>query len=600
MPFQTSSSSRNPLGALHDEFNPMPYSSSPNVSSPTPSFSRQASAMSIDRDESSTVDDNDTESVSNSISESQHDSSIKETSFIFKYGYGQRFTDDKGAPRIKYLVGNCNSSFALKDSSTSGLDKHLQNKHQITADNGPHTGAKRPGGPMDLFVQAKRPRVFTADDFIKTFIKFIVKTKLSFTMTENDNLQELLNIAQSVTVMEMVKLLSTDTITRKTKEDPYNDAFLAVTGHWISTSTWTMHEVILGFQPLNGPHSAENLAASFLEIINDFNLGPKLFTITTDNASNMKRMALEIEKYAEEKGWPFRTKTHHIPCLGHVLNLAVQDILKWGMNESYVEQENDDDSERANEHDRFGDNGERQVMSSLVKLRKGITKIRSSPQRTERFMRAQEIHCATKLKLSLDVPTRWNSTYQIQMLTWAFLLQVPYSSVKSMLLKFWETTIELSASQSHATINTTIVHYNLIMDSLEDVESSDYPAKLKRAGCMGDFPKSVTIESEANEELRRLYSLYNISNEHDEHDDYLQERLRVPMLRKKVQKAPEFLYWEAQSRWPNLARMAAQYFAVPVTSTPSERCFSQTRLLLPYTRNSLSPETIQRLMLLDS
>ncbi|KAG2217217.1 hypothetical protein INT45_013962 [Circinella minor] len=202
-----------------------------------------------------------------------------------------------------------------------------------------------------------------------------------------------------------------------------------------------------------------------------------------------------------------------------------------------------------------------------------------------------------------------------------------HSQVKSMLLKFWETSIELLASQSHATINTAIIHYNLIMDSLEDVESSNYPAELKRAArrrlqklwrtsgweqeyqnmsqrmvrdAWGDFPKSVTIESEANEELRRLYSLYNTSDEHDELDDYLQGRLRVPILRKKGQKAPEFLYWEAQSQWPNLACMAAQYSAVPVTSTPSERCFSQTRLLLPYTRSRLSPETIQRLMLLDS
>ncbi|KAG2217752.1 hypothetical protein INT45_005473 [Circinella minor] len=571
MPFQTSSSSRNPLGALHDEFNPMPYSSSPNVSSLTLSFSRQASAMSIDRDESSTVNDNDTESVSNSVSESQYDSSIKETSFILKYGYGQRFTDDKGAPRIKCLVGNCNSSFASKDSSTSGLVKHLQNKHQITADNSPHTGAKRPGGTMDLFVQAKRPRVFTANDFIKAFIKFIVKTRLPSTMAKNDDLQELLNIAQSATAVEMVKLSSTDTITRKTKEESLDIHFYLDNARSNSR-----------FPAIEWSHSAENLAASFLEIINNFNLGPKLFTIMTNNASNMKRMALEIEKYAEEKGWSFCTKTHHIPCLGHVLNLAVQDILKWGMNESYVEQENDDDSERANEHNRFGDNGERQVMSSPVKLQKGITKI---------------CVCSTISELQ---------EFQLSDLEWTRIFQA-----KSMLLKFWETTIELSASQSHVTVNTAIVHFNLIMDSLEDVESSDYPAELKRAArrgsqklqryyckvdntyiyavataldpymkftwwrtsnweqeyqnmsqrmvrdAWGDFPKSVTMESEANEELRWLYSLYNTSDEHDELDHYLQERLHVPMLRKKGQKAPEFLYWEAQSQWPNLAHMAA-------------------------------------------
>ena len=154
------------------------------------------------------------------------------------------------------------------------------------------------------------------------------------------------------------------------------------------------------------------------------------------------------------------------------------------------------------------------------------------------------------------------------------------------------------------------------MDSLDDVESSNYPAELKRAARRGlqklqryyckvdnthiyavstaldltwwrtsgweeeyqnmsqrmvrdawaDFPKSVTMESEANEELRRLYSMYNTSDELDELDDYLQERLRVPMLRKKGQKAPDFLYWEAQSQWPNLTRMAAQYLTTIIIS----------------------------------
>jgi hypothetical protein len=52
--------------------------------------------------------------------------------------------------------------------------------------------------------------------------------------------------------------------------------------------------------------------------------------------------------------------------------------------------------------------------------------------------------------------------------------------------------------------------------------------------------------------------------------------------------------------WPNLARMARDFLAVPATSTPSERCFSRARLLLPYTRNRLTPSSIKRLMLLES
>ncbi|KAF9272773.1 hypothetical protein BGZ68_002112 [Mortierella alpina] len=64
---------------------------------------------------------------------------------------------------------------------------------------------------------------------------------------------------------------------------------------------------------------------------------------------------------------------------------------------------------------------------------------------------------------------------------------------------------------------------------------------------------------------------------------------------------PELVYWRGQAeRWPNLANMARDYLAIPVTSTPSEWCFSQAKFVLPPERNALLPITVQRLVTLDS
>jgi hypothetical protein len=57
-------------------------------------------------------------------------------------------------------------------------------------------------------------------------------------------------------------------------------------------------------------------------------------------------------------------------------------------------------------------------------------------------------------------------------------------------------------------------------------------------------------------------------------------------------------YWKINSaRFPNLSRMARDYFAVPGTSTPSERAFIGGRLLITDFRCRLSGETITACML---
>ena len=53
-------------------------------------------------------------------------------------------------------------------------------------------------------------------------------------------------------------------------------------------------------------------------------------------------------------------------------------------------------------------------------------------------------------------------------------------------------------------------------------------------------------------------------------------------------------WWKSQSaKYPNLSKMARDYFAIPATSTSSERLFSSAKQLVTDSRNSLGAETIQ-------
>ena len=66
-------------------------------------------------------------------------------------------------------------------------------------------------------------------------------------------------------------------------------------------------------------------------------------------------------------------------------------------------------------------------------------------------------------------------------------------------------------------------------------------------------------------------------------------------------KADPLIYWKNRSiTSPNLAEMAKIYLAIPATSAPSERAFSQGRLIVDHTRARLTAEHLTALMCLKS
>jgi hypothetical protein len=128
--------------------------------------------------------------------------------------------------------------------------------------------------------------------------------------------------------------------------------FMSITAHWIDEE-WNKREVLIAFEEIRGIHTGgfsihysngnrstnlflcikgENLAKAFVEVLESYDILHTLFIITCDNASNMVKMAKEIEAMAEDKPEiSFVAEMHRIPCIGHIINLAVQRFLKAGL-----------------------------------------------------------------------------------------------------------------------------------------------------------------------------------------------------------------------------------------------------------------------------
>jgi hypothetical protein len=218
--------------------------------------------------------------------------------------------------------------------------------------------------------------------------------------------------------------------------------------------------------------------------------------------------------------------------------------------------------------------------------------------------------------------------------------------------KFDEMTNHVSASKSFPTLNRTIIVYNALIDHLDafigtvgvdmTLKAAASAAREKlvgyytktdttpvyavatamdprmrfnwwKANDWGDYEtmskemvediwnqhyKGQGRAAEVDAAIASQMKLYGIQSKAGELDEYVNESSQLVLCEKEP---PELMYWRSQSeRWPNLAAMAQDYLAIPATSTPAERCFSQAKYILPAERNCLLPSSIQSLVLLDS
>jgi hypothetical protein len=66
----------------------------------------------------------------------------------------------------------------------------------------------------------------------------------------------------------------------------------------------------------------------------------QILGISTDNASNMDKMFSKFESICDYEKINFNVKNQRVRCLAHIINLAVQNILK-SLKEEAPNNEND-------------------------------------------------------------------------------------------------------------------------------------------------------------------------------------------------------------------------------------------------------------------
>lgn len=104
-------------------------------------------------------------------------------------------------------------------------------------------------------------------------------------------------------------------------------SFLAIKAYYI-TDSWQAKEKLLDFIPIRGSHTGSSMAAELLQVLSNTDTQQRLLAITADNAGNNGTLRTTIEQTLRQKDITWKAEENTIPCLAHVINLVVQDIIR--------------------------------------------------------------------------------------------------------------------------------------------------------------------------------------------------------------------------------------------------------------------------------
>jgi hypothetical protein len=650
------------------------------------------------------------------------------SSKLFTKGLYRRELLDTRPPTIKIvcLQPGCRYSLppqGLKQSSTGNLWRHYSIKHPTVSYALKNDNSSASSSTSSFF--SPRPLAIpkqlgsNPSKYKELLLQFVVSNNLSIRLVKSYSFRELVQFLSPMTTA-----ISARTIHRELQRQfsyhrgqlqlelnshiikggrisittdawsarNYTD-YAAITAHWINDK-WQQKSRVLDVIHLQEPiHSGEYLAQQLAIVTDDMGITGAVFTCTRDNASANTVMLAEYEKIARDQEvttqqpWTFKVKEGDVRCIAHIINIAVQDALKT-LKAAPAEQAESYRCEQGAARIPTSSESNIDVKNTLGKLRRHIYVFRNRRQWKDALQRQTVAAGLKKLQLSLDMPVRWNSTYE--MVSTAIKLQTPITAIcatqqmdmsmrdialtpedwntlhalQNFFYIFVKPSQKLQASL-YPTLNFAIPQYLKMINKLEALQKEVSISSTIVLACVAAYKKlndyytlaanqrwshsGVATICDPRMNLNVFNSLWPNSTEEVKrnrvkqqfHDVFIQYRdrqyyldeekrdaeadlLQLPTepdsdddlyISHSIYQEPEWKrwlveprpgpatdilkYWAAkQYQYPIIAAIARDHLAIPATSAPSERVFSNGADILTKKRNRLSPETLRYLLCL--
>lgn len=406
--------------------------------------------------------------------------------------------------------------------------------------------------------------------------------------------------------------------------------FGCITAHYIN-SDGQLINFVLNFERMKFPHNAPAICKFIARTINQHKLNGRIVSITTDNASNNIAAIDQLRELVSLSSL-VSLECVHYRCLAHVIDLGIKEAMK-------------------------------DLNKAVVPVRDAVLAIRSSSKRRERFAKHQEalVRAGKQekvMELTTDVVTRWNSALIVleraaRLRDAIDFMMNSTEGMKSLepidwpkieviihfLRIFFDATNSLcSASEPTISIVSLIIPklinhcalfeshqiemisnaalalreklsdyecelYNPVVNIAQTLDPrfkmkhhSDEVAKIVR--CQLSELLQETPEPLRDSMMSATNSLLCDQSEDDEPIDELETYLTCRRVRSKVNVIE---WWRNHAdQYPKLAIIARKILPIQATSVASERLFSEAGDVDTKSRNRLSDESVEAIVLFKS
>ncbi|CAG8516237.1 16548_t:CDS:2 [Acaulospora morrowiae] len=353
--------------------------------------------------------------------------------------------------------------------------------------------------------------------------------------------------------------------------------YMSVMLHWIDCE-WKMNHILIDLIPFLGDIE---LVDTIYTTINEFNLGEKIISITTDDTPNMDVFEQELTKmlYNNHDNTLFR----HIRCPTHTLNLMAK-------------------------------NGLAEAERIVTKVREFAITIHSSQTIFEKLKNVFEmkgmlvsllspIHHAINFLSTASYPT-FGDLHMVFLVIINVLHEALHEEhdtlrkrvadkMNEKLSKYWNG---LKSTFREAVIldpNSKLSSFNPDTDKRDAQDIVYETFKMNYATKSNEpSPGSESLRAFFRNQLKRKHGMFM------ENNDTLEEYLCLP-----VEDVDVLSYWKiksADSRWAPVACMARDYLAAQAISVPSDRIFCTTKFSINTMKDCLYLENARAALCLKT